>query len=433
MPRIIAGMGLLLLTFAPDLRAQRNFILVIGGEEVPLSEYTYYYRKEPERSPEDFLRSFVDYKLKVRYARDIGLDTLPDFLMQLSYYRGKFLESSLNTDTDEEELHRLYEQGRQRLHSDDKVRVAHISRYLPQHADRRNEAATRELMDSIYAALQDGADFSLLASRYSDDKETRDNGGMLPWMPIYDYLQEWVDRLATLEKEEVSVPFYSPLGIHLIKWTDRKTSITYEEQRESLKKYRERTALSTFANPPDSIELRLHELADGLLTTYINRKWMKENTFSEKNLETYFHQHRSDYTWDLPHYRGAVIHCKDKQTASAVKRYLKKKPLLEWEEAVKQLTGNAEGTIARIETGLFKIGENKYIDKLVFKCGLFPPDATLPFLFVKGKKLKKGPENYRDVRDDVLKDYLAEKENVWMESLRQKYRVKINETYLEVR
>ena len=84
--------------------------------------------------------------------------------------------------------------------------------------------------------------------------------------------------------------------------------------------------------------------------------------------------------------------------ASAIKKQLKKKPVSQWEDVLHRLIGNASFPKARIETGVFQIGTNRYIDKLVFKCGDFQPDPALPYVFVMGKKLKKGPESYEDVR-----------------------------------
>ena len=76
MPRRIVGILLLLLVFAFEMRAQGEVVLYIGGEPVNLSEFEYYYHKSPKQTPESFLQSFINYKLKVRYAHDSGVDTL---------------------------------------------------------------------------------------------------------------------------------------------------------------------------------------------------------------------------------------------------------------------------------------------------------------------------------------------------------------------
>ena len=358
--------------------------------------------------------------------------------MQLAYYQGKLLKPYLADSAKEEQtIRQIYNQSIQRLQMNDWIRIAHISKYLPQNASRRVEIAAQELMDSIYSALQGGADFSALARQYSDDEDSRGEGGLLPWMPVKQNMQEWVDRLATLQKDKISLPFYSPLGIHIVKWIDRKPCISYEEEREQILDYLERNGNQTLTDIPadkkKELEFQMQELQDGLLAAYLTGKYQSgdESSYRESDLERFFKQHKSDYVWDLPHYRGAVIQCKDKKTASAIKKYLKKKPVSEWEEALNQLVGNTTSPKARIEAGIFQIGKNKYIDKLVFKCGDFEPDATLPYTFVMGKKLKKGPESYEDVKQEVLRDYLTVNGDSWMKELKQKYKVEINQEVLK--
>lgn len=437
MPLRIVGILSLLLVFACKMRAQGEVVLHIGGEPVSLSEFEYHYRKSSKHTPQDFLQSFINYKLKVRYASDSGLDTLSSFRMQLAYYQGKLLKPYLaDWDKEEKTIRRMYERGKRRLQESDWVRIAHISKYLPQNVSRNREIATQELMDSIYSALQSGADFEVLARRYSDDAESRQVGGLLPWMPINKNMQEWVEKLAALERNKVSPPFYSPLGIHIVKWVERKPTLAYEEKRWQLADYLESTENCILTDVPaekkERLMLQMQELHDGLLAAYLTRQYeMADNSYEESDLERFFKQHKSDYAWDLPHYRGAVIHCKDKKAASAIKKYLKKKPIEEWETALDRLVGNASSLKVRIEAGVFQIGKNKYIDKLVFKCGGFQPDSVLPYTFVMGKKLKKGPESYEDVKEEVVQDYLAMQGEALMKELKQKYKVEINQEVLK--
>lgn len=437
MPRRIVGILLLLLVFVFEMRAQGEVVLYIGGDPVSLSEFKYYYNKGPKRKVESFLQTFIDYKLKVRYAADSGLDTLSAFRTQLAYYQGKLLKPYMVDPEREEELaRRIYERSEQRMQVKNWVRIAHISKYLPQDVDRQTETAAKALMDSIYSALKAGADFAVLARQYSDDKESRDNGGLLPWEPVNNKMKEWTDMLAELEKNKFSSPFYSPLGIHIVKWVDRKPSASYEEKREQIIDYLENDESLILSQVPldkrDLLALQMQELHDGLQVAYLTRKYQPENQgYEESDLERFFDRHKADYKWDLPHYRGAVIHCKDKKTASSIKKYLKKKPFAEWKEAMERIVGNTALPQARIEVGIFRIGKNKYVDKLVFKCGEFQPDALLPYTLVIGKKLKKGPETYEDVKEEVIRDYLTLHQNAWMMELRQKYKVEINQEVLK--
>ena len=228
-------------------------------------------------------------------------------------------------------------------------------------------------------------------------------------MPVNKNMQEWIDKLESLERNKISAPFYSPMGIHIVKWIDRRQGVSFEEKREQLLNYLEKNGNCTWkelsAGQKEELEFRVRELQDGLLAAYLSQK--------------------------LPHYRGAVIHCKDRKTASAIKKQLKKKPVSQWKDILHTLTGDDASSKVRMEAGVFQIGTNRYIDKLVFKCGSFQPEPDLPYTFVMGKKLKKGPESYEDVREAVVKDYLTVYEDAWLKDLKQKYKVEINQEVLK--
>ncbi len=409
----------------------------IDGKPVARSTYETYLRKHAARHSDARLQAFVDYQLKIYHAEVQGVDTLPAFRLQLLASRNRLMKAFQVDEAQEEaELRRLYERGLQRLESNDWIRMAHISRYLSQHADRRTEMAAQELMDSLYIRLKAGEDFARLAARYSDDEESRMEGGLLPWMAVNKNLQEWVERLARLEKDEISQPFYSPLGIHIVKWVDRKPSLSFEERKADLQEFRERKGLvrlrTLTAAQEAEITRRTKGLRDDMLAAHMTRKHGTDETvYQENDLEAYFKAHKSDYRWDLPHYRGAVLHCKDKKTASTLKKYLKKHPFEQWEEAFRQAVAKDSIPRARMEAGIFQIGRNAYIDKLVFKCGAYEADKSLPYIIVIGKKLKKGPETYHDVRDEVVRDYQASHQDAWIKTLRQVYKVEIDQEVLK--
>jgi peptidyl-prolyl cis-trans isomerase SurA len=86
----------------------------------------------------------------------------------------------------------------------------------------------------------------------------------------------------------------------------------------------------------------------------------------------------------------------------------------------------------KIEKNLYVQGDNKQVDKLVFKSkAAIEADKDYPFVFVSGKLLKSLPEDYTDVRGLVTADYQEFLEKQWIASLRQKYPVEIEKKVLE--
>lgn len=132
MPHRMVGILSLLLVFALEMRAQGEVVLSIDGEPVKRSEFEYYFRKYSHRTPLSFLPSFINYKLKVRYAHDMGIDTLPVFRRQVDWYRGKLLRTYLaDAEKEEQAARRLYLQGEQRLQANDWIKIAILANIYP--------------------------------------------------------------------------------------------------------------------------------------------------------------------------------------------------------------------------------------------------------------------------------------------------------------
>ncbi len=181
---------------------------------------------------------------------------------------------------------------------------------------------------------------------------------------------------------------------------------------------------------PDTHYALLEYREDQLATEMTDREIGQPAVDDRAGLATYFKFHKSDYKWDSPRYKGAVLHCADKKTAKAAKKMLKKLPWAEW-ESILQKTLNASGEEkVQIESGLFAEGDNKYIDKLVFKKGEFTSDKSKPFTIAVGRK-EKAPDSYTEVLDAVRKDYQNYLSTRWIEHLKESGKVEINQEVLK--
>ena len=174
------------------------------------------------------------------------------------------------------------------------------------------------------------------------------------------------------------------------------------------------------------------EYHDGLLLYEISNRevWSKAQN-DEIALKAWFDTHKKNYTWKEPRYRGIAYHVKDKKDIKAVKKCVKNLPFEQWTEALRT-TFNPDSVIRiRVEKGLFKPGDNPTIDKMVFKqAAAVVYDANYPIDAVLGKKLKR-PDNYQDVRQQVVDDLQDYLEQEWVETLRQRYQVEVNQEVLK--
>lgn len=189
---------------------------------------------------------------------------------------------------------------------------------------------------------------------------------------------------------------------------------------------------SQLENKYDDFRFLMQEYHDGILLFEVsnNEVWEKASK-DTAGLAKYFKENKADYKWEKPHYKGRVIYCKDENTLKMAKAIVKKSHT---DSIDKYLRTRLNDSIqyVKIEKNLFVQGDNKHVDKLVFKSkATIEPDKEYPFVFVKGKLLKSIPEDYTDVRGLVTADYQEYLEKEWIAKLRQKYPVEIDKTVLE--
>jgi len=183
----------------------------------------------------------------------------------------------------------------------------------------------------------------------------------------------------------------------------------------------------------------MKEYHDGLLLYEISKQvvWDKGSS-DEAGLQAYFKDHQKDYAWSEPHYKGIAYHVKDKADIKAVKKCVKKLPFDQWADKLRS-TFNPDSVVRiRVEIGIFKPGDNALVDTEVFKTtpkkGANEKQTAVlkdyPFSAVYGKKLKR-PEDYTDVRGQVVSDYQDMLEKAWVYDLRKKYAFSVNKEVLK--
>ena len=177
----------------------------------------------------------------------------------------------------------------------------------------------------------------------------------------------------------------------------------------------------------------IKEYHDGLLLYEISNQHVWDKAAKdEQALANYFKKNKKKYAWEEPRFKGMAYHVKQQSDVKAVADCVKKLKFEDWNEALRKTFNNDSIIRIRVEKGLFKKGDNKLIDREVFKVTDakvdsvkgYPIDATF------GKLLKK-PEEYTDVRGLVtadLQDYL---EKQWVAELRKKYTFSVNEEVLK--
>ena len=445
-------------------------IMVVNGVNVPRSEFEYSYNKNnsegviDKKSVEEYVDLFINYKLKVCAALDAHYDTLTSYKKEFAQYRNQQVLPMLVTDADmEAEAHKIYDETVERIGPDGLIKTAHILVRADQQAPQEEWDKAKVRIDSIYKALKDGADFADLATRLSQDPGSARNGGELPFVQHGQLIKEYEDVAFSLQPGEMSDVVKTAYGYHIILMKERKMLEPFEEHHDAIMRFMEQrnmresiaqqkvdkmvedsngklTAEKLMDQKAEELskgdlELQylIQEYHDGLLLYEIsnNLVWDKAAK-DEAGLARYFKAHKKNYQWDEPRFKGIAYHVKEQGDVKAVRDCVKKLPFDQWAEALRT-TFNGDSVIRiRVEKGIFKKGDNAFIDSVVFKKDTtvthlkdYPIDAHY------GKILKKGPEDYTDVRGLVVADYQEMLEKDWVADLRRKYSFKVNEDVLK--
>lgn len=469
---------LILLAFVPctALLAQSiasdPVVMTVAGVDVPRSEFEYSFNKNngegvvEKKSVEEYAELYANYKLKVAAALDARLDTLSSFLDEFALYRDQQVKPAMVSDAEVvEEARKAYERAKEQIGPRGLVMPAHIFLRLPTKASQQEQDNVRQRADSVYQALLAGADFAELAKEVSQDMRSAAQGGVLGWMGPNQSYPEFETAAYALQTGEMSRPVLVPDGYHIILMKERKQLEPFEELKDVIvrsferqgirdmianekikqavegsngtfteKDYMNRQADSLGATDPE-VKYLIQEYHDGLLVYEIsNREVWERATKDETGLDAWFRAHRKDYAWDAPRFKGIAYHVKDKADVAAVKKCVKKLPFNQWANALRQ-TFNPDSVIRiRVEQGVFKVGDSRLVDQKIFKTSFDKPveeNPDYPIDAVYGKKLKKYPEDYTDVRAQVVSDYQEVLEKGWVATLRQRYPVQIYKELLK--
>ncbi len=86
----------------------------------------------------------------------------------------------------------------------------------------RDTDSTVDSLEALRKRIQDGEEFSQLAKEYSEDAGSALNGGELGWSTPGLFVPEFEQTMAAIALNEVSRPFASQFGWHILQVTERR-------------------------------------------------------------------------------------------------------------------------------------------------------------------------------------------------------------------
>ncbi len=111
------------------------------------------------------------------------------------------------------------------------VEQTHARHILVRTNELQDDATVRGKLADIRTKVLEGDDFSAIASAVSEDPGSAKDGGDLGWANPGMFVPEFEAAMAQLKDNEISPPFQSPYGWHIIQVLGRRTQDTSSEER----------------------------------------------------------------------------------------------------------------------------------------------------------------------------------------------------------
>lgn len=176
--------------------------------------------KDSEYKKEDLdkdFKLFVDYKLKLIEAKETGLDTVKTYLEEVKRYRNQLTLPYLTDDTYNDSLvKQAY--GR----SLKEVKASHI--LVKVDGASKDTVKAYDKISKLRKQILEGADFTEVSSKNSEDPSAKKNGGDLGYFSVFRMVHSFEDAAFSTAIGEVSEIFRSRFGYHILKVHDIRAS-----------------------------------------------------------------------------------------------------------------------------------------------------------------------------------------------------------------
>ncbi len=208
-----------LLVGSVDLFAQKEnpVLLTVDGQNVTLSEFEAVYKKNnrdevvDQKDLAEYLELYINFRLKVREAEELGLDTVRKFIEELKGYQKQLAKPYL---TDKEVTVKLVQEAYERSLKD--IRASHILVKIGPDALPKDTLAAYNKVINLRKAAQKG-DFAAIAQKSSEDPSAKDNGGDLGWFSVLRMVYPFESAAFNTAVGQISMPIRTRFGYHLIK------------------------------------------------------------------------------------------------------------------------------------------------------------------------------------------------------------------------
>ncbi|MEW6570504.1 MAG: peptidylprolyl isomerase [Nitrospirota bacterium] len=216
-----------------------------------------------------FLEQIIDMRLQIQEAKRLGYEVTPEEIQEaMEKIKKKHsltdstLEESLNREgltieeykkrladqilvskfvhrqiknkivISDEEVRKYIKKNKENLSEEETIRIRQI--YFRRPKNEEDRKAVEERAFPVIRRLQQGEDFSMLAREYSEDSSARMDGD-LGYVKKSLLAKKFVDVLSEMNVGDISQPFWTEQGLHIIKLEDKVSAKNVDEIEKNIK------------------------------------------------------------------------------------------------------------------------------------------------------------------------------------------------------
>ena len=216
----------LLIIYQPvSAQPDNRTLFAIDYDYVSIEEFSYIYKKNHSGNDSAFTKSdidtyldlYINFKLKVKEARSLGLDTLLSYKNELKTYRVQLIKPYL---TEKDVTKALLVEAYDRMKYE--VDVSHILIKLSPDADPEDTLKAYRKAIEIKTLAEKGEDFGKLAVKYSEEPMVNQTKGHLGYFTAFQMVYPFENAAYNTPVEEISIPVRTRFGYHVLFVHDKR-------------------------------------------------------------------------------------------------------------------------------------------------------------------------------------------------------------------
>jgi len=303
-----------------NAQQHKKVLFTVADKPVYTNEFIKVFNKnrdivaeENKKSIEEYLELYINYKLKLKEAYDLKYDTVSTYKKELAQYREQLITPYL---TDSKTTDALVSEAYERTKIE--VRASHILIMLAPKAPPEDTLRAYQRLIEARNKILEGASFETIAEQYSSPSSKK-NGVDLGYFSAFSMVYPFENVAYNTKLNEVSMPFKTQFGYHIIKVTDIRDSkgevevahiMIKENKQDSLYAKHKINEISAQLDQGERFEIlaRLHSddrnssINGGKLAKFNATKMIKpfaDVAFSMKNINDISMPFKTPYGWHI--------------------------------------------------------------------------------------------------------------------------------------